>query len=120
MAPGLVAVGAPTLRAIRATTPTPPTPRLAIAHRSRTTVMAGEPQLSTRSAPAAIPGPRALRTARDEHLGRLAPQALMSPQAGWVRAVREAFGMSATDLGGSCTSAFAVGLLARDSDPGRS
>src|SRR5665647_1769678 len=43
MAPGLVAVGAPTLRAIRATTPTPPTPRLAIAHRSRTTVMAGEP-----------------------------------------------------------------------------
>src|SRR5664280_244152 len=43
MAPGLVAVGAPTLRAIRATTPTPPTPRLAIAHPSRTTVMAGEP-----------------------------------------------------------------------------
>src|SRR5665647_2080898 len=43
MAPGLVAVGAPTLRAIRATTPTPPAPRLAIAHRSRTTVMAGEP-----------------------------------------------------------------------------
>src|ERR1035438_9352478 len=40
MAPGLVAVGAPTLRAIRATTPTP---RLAIAHRSRTTVMAGVP-----------------------------------------------------------------------------
>ena len=36
----------PTLRAIRATTPTPPTPRLATAHRSRTTVMAGEPLLA--------------------------------------------------------------------------
>src|SRR5674476_369161 len=47
MAPGLVAVGAPTLRAIRATTPTPPAPRLAIAHRSRTTVMAGEPKMMT-------------------------------------------------------------------------
>jgi len=46
MAPGLVAVGAPTLRAIRATTPTPPAPRLAIAHPSRTTVMAGEPVFS--------------------------------------------------------------------------
>src|SRR5665811_2152380 len=48
MAPGLVAVGAPTLRAIRATTPTPPAPRLAIAHRSRTTVMAGEPEIPHR------------------------------------------------------------------------
>jgi hypothetical protein len=45
VAPGLVAVGAPTLRAIRATTPAPPAPRLAIAHRSRTTVMAGEPEI---------------------------------------------------------------------------
>src|ERR1019366_3447987 len=75
MAPGLVAVGAPTLRAIRATTPTPPTPRLAIAHRSRTTVMAGEPRMLDSQSRHAMPLVRA-RLPHSIRRQRVPPDAL--------------------------------------------